>query len=284
MNQVYEYVTNQIIQQLERGNIPWKQSWASSGLPVNGISKKPYQGINPFLLMTTKYNNPNWFTYKQVEDLGGHVRKGEKSTMVIFWKKYAKEDQNKQEGEISNRDKEVLVLRYYRVFNYLQTEGLNQDKFESKDTIVFNPIESVEKIIREYKQLPTIVYNEQRAYYNPGQDIINMPRKESFKSETDYYQTLFHEMIHSTGHEKRLNRLQKKEASFGSSNYSKEELIAEIGASFLSGVSNISNNEQIEQSAAYIQGWLQALKNDKTMVVKAAAQAQKASDYIITTI
>jgi antirestriction protein ArdC len=275
MNKVYEIITDKIIEQLEKGVIPWKKSWSAGGLPKNGISNKEYNGINPFLLLVKGYNNPNWFTFKQIQDIGGNVRKGEKATMVIFWKKFTPATISDKEEE---ENKEHLVLRYYNTFNALQCEGL-PDKYYPKNNRVFNPIDVAEKIVKGYQNAPGIVHEEQRAYYRPSTDVVNMPRPESFSSEISYYQTLFHELTHSTGHENRLNRL-SKDASFGSQDYSKEELVAEMGASFLSGRAEIFNDTQLEQASAYIQGWLKALKNDKMLVVKAAASAQKAADYI----
>ncbi len=276
MSKVYDIITSQIIAQLEKGIIPWKKSWSTGGLPKNGISGKDYNAINPFLLLVKGYNNPNWFTFKQIQEAGGNVRKGEKATMVIFWKKFTPTQTCNDDEEVT----EHLVLRYYNVFNCEQTEGLNSDKYALK-THTNNPIKAADKIVTGYKIHggPKIEYHEQRAYYRPSQDIINMPKFNTFVDAISFYQTLFHEMIHSTGHESRLNRL-SKDAHFGSQDYSKEELIAEMGASFLSGHAGIFNNEQLEQAGAYIQGWLKALKNDKMMVIKAAAQAQKAADYI----
>lgn len=279
MATVYEIVTEQIIEQLNKGVIPWKKSW-QSGIPRNGISKKEYTGINPFLLSVRGYTNPYWFSFKQVGDAGGFVKKGEKSTLIIFGKTYTKPDPDKQEGEISIKELQShLVMRYYRVFNAEQCEGLDTEKYGTPKLQVFNRIEAAEKIVASYTNAPVIQHEEQRAYYMPRLDRVNMPKKETFIDELSYYGTLFHELIHSTGHESRLNR-EMKGLNEDKTDYSKEELIAEMGASYLSARAGIFNQSQLEQAGAYIQGWLKALKNDPQMVVSAAAKAQKASDYI----
>ena len=284
-NTVYEIITDRIIKQLEVGTIPWRQSW-KGGKPRNGASMKDYNGINTFLLSMMGYNNPHWFTFKQVNDMGGRIKKGEKGSVVIFWKVFTpagvRDDPNKKPGEISSNDlEEHRVLRYYHVFNYEQTEGLNAEKYGIKLS-AFNQIQAAESIINEYPAAPKIQHKEQRAWYAPVTDIVNMPAPESFVKPEFYYKTLFHELIHSTGHESRLNRVLKGNTGYRNADYSKEELIAEMGASFLSGRAGMFEHDQLEESAAYIAGWLKTLHNDKSLVVKAASQAQRATDYITT--
>ena len=288
---VYEIVTNQVIDLLEQGKIPWSKPWrgGSAGMPKNAISKKPYRGINVFLLAMTAdvkgYDSSYWLTYKQSTDLGGNVKKGEKSTLVIFWKLLDKPDSSKKPGEISGKSDSYMVLRYYNVFNIDQCENLDlsklpDDAIDDTPDIDFSPIESCENIVKHFIKRPEIFHNEQRAYYSPSKDLINMPKRETFTSEQSYYATLFHELTHSTGHERRLKRKGIMEkAAFGDNVYSKEELVAEMGAAFLCGFCEIDNT--IENTVAYLQGWLSKLKSDKRLVVQAAAQAQKAADYIL---
>ncbi len=273
MNKVYEIITEQIIAQLEKGIIPWKRAYLG-GMPKNGISMKEYNGINIFLLSVRGYANPFWFTFKQVQQLGGHIKKGEKGTPIIFWKKWIPAN-----PKDDDEDEEHLIMRYYYVFNFEQTEGLNAEKFTIKSR-TFSPITNAEQIVQNYHGAPSLQHKEQRAWYSTVTDIVNMPIPESFKASEFYYKTLFHELVHSTGHEKRLNRSLKGNTGFASAAYSKEELIAEMGASFLSGRAGIFQEEQLEQASAYIQAWLKELRNDKMLVVKAASQAQKAADYI----
>ena len=272
MNQVYSIITEQIIAQLEKGVIPWYRAYLG-GLPKNGISNKEYNGINIFLLSVRGYANPYWFTFKQVKDLGGNVKRGEKGTPIIFWKLYSKETEDSEEPE------EHRVLRYYYVFNFEQTDGLNAEKYTIKAGN-FSPIQNAEKIVQGYHGAPTLQHKEQRAWYSPVTDIVNMPAPESFVKPEFYYKTLFHELTHSTGHDSRLNRSLKGNTGYSNTDYSKEELVAEMGASFLSGRAGIFEIPQLEQASAYIASWLKELRNDKSLVIKAASQAQKAADYI----
>ena len=275
----YEIITNKIIERLEHGTVPWHQPW-STELPKNLASKREYRGINVFVLGSTGYANPYWLTYKQAKQLGGHIRKGEKSSPVVFWKWLEREQENPDTGE--KEAKNIPLLRYYNVFNIEQCEGIPEDKIpELENTRDFHPIDTAEKTVQDMPQRPIITHNEAQAYYRPSADVVNMPPAESFLSDEEYYSTLFHELTHSTGHESRLKRLNTdKLAAFGSKDYSQEELVAEMGAAFLSGHCQIENRT-IDNSAAYIQGWLRKLKNDKRLVVFAAAQAQKAADFIL---
>ena len=274
---VYKIVTDQILDKLENGDIPWHKPWVSES-PKNLISKKEYRGINTFLLSLQKYNSPYWVSYKQAQELGGNVKKGQKSTLVVFWKQVKIKDKENEES------KTIPLLRYYRIFNVSQCEG-----FENKIPAIdvnpnFQSIPKCENTVSNMQKKPDIRNQDQRAYYSPLDDFVNMPNKESFGKEEFYYSTLFHELGHSTGHKTRLNRKGLNTmAAFGSTDYSKEELIAEMTAAFLCGQHRIEQST-IDNSTAYIKSWLKVLKNDVKMVVVAAAQAQKASDYILNKI
>jgi len=172
------------------------------------------------------------------------------------------------------------MLRYYNVFNVSQCDGINVPDTETQPTIDFNPIEEAEKIVANMTKVPRITHIEQQAYYNRSSDHVNMPQKETFKGEAEYYSTLFHELTHSTGHESRLGRFQNQVSKFGDSNYAKEELIAEMGASYLCAMAGIVDRT-IDNSAAYIANWLTKLRNDKKLVVSAAGKAHAACDYIL---
>ena len=284
---VYQIVTDQVIELLERGEIPWSKPWRGgvAGMPKNAISRKPYRGINVFMLgMTAEfkgYDSPYWVTFKQARELGGSVRKGEKSSLVVFWKVLEKDNPKKPDTPDT-----FPVLRYYRVFNVAQCDSLNfsklpDDAVDDTPDLEFSPIAACENVLKHFIKRPNILHNEQQAYYSPQRDVINMPKPETFTDEQHYYCVLFHELTHSTGHERRLNRPGITDlAAFGSTCYSKEELVAEMGAAFLSGMCEITSHT-IENSAAYIQGWLRKLKSDSKLVVQAAAQAQKAADYIL---
>lgn len=270
----YQVITDRIVGLLEQGTVPWRQTWAGGGEAVSLVTKKPYRGINRLILNISGFASPYWATFNQISKRGGHVRKGEKSTPVVFWKWIEKEDP--ETGEKVERP----FLRYYRVFNLDQTEGIfvpGQDE----EPAAFNPIERCEQIIQGMPNKPMAQHREQRAWYSPALDLVNMPRPETFDSPETFYATFYHELSHSTGHMTRLNRPTLAEmAPFGSTDYSKEELIAEMTAAMLCGVSGISNRT-IDNSAAYIQNWLKRLQEDRRLVVQAASHAQRAADYIL---
>ena len=273
---VYQIVTDRIIDLLEDGVVPWHKPWAggSNQLPMNLVSKKAYRGLNVWLLSCFGYASPYWVSYKQATELGGQVRKGEKSTLVVYWKMFETIDKDTKEKKV------IPMLRYYNVFNVSQCDGINVPDTETQPTIDFNPIEEAEKIVANMTKVPRITHIEQQAYYNRSSDHVNMPQKETFKGEAEYYSTLFHELTHSTGHESRLGRFQNQVSKFGDSNYAKEELIAEMGASYLCAMAGIVDRT-IDNSAAYIANWLTKLRNDKKLVVSAAGKAHAACDYIL---
>ncbi|MBI3266941.1 MAG: DUF1738 domain-containing protein [Chlamydiae bacterium] len=274
---VYEIVTERILEKMKQGKIPWHQPWKGLELPKNLSTKRPYRGINIFSLILTDFSSPYWVTFKQASQLGGRIKKGSKGSLVVFWnwKEKEVEDQN---GEI--KIKKFPILRYYLVFNVEQTEGLERYIPQEKK-LDFTPIEQAERIAKGYKTCPEIKHETQRAFYRPSQDFINLPKKESFDSIEEYYSTLFHELTHSTGHEKRLNRKGISEIDhFGSQQYSKEELTAELGCAYLCGIVGIEN-KTINNSIAYLQNWIGRLQDDPKLLIRAASQAQKAVDYIL---
>ena len=286
---VFQIVTDQILDLLDKGTIPWRKPWKGgfAGQPKNVISKKAYRGINTFILSITAENagfdSPFWLSYKQAKSLGGNVKKGEKSSLVVFWRWIEKTETDVESGKVEL--KKIPFLRYYRVFNVAQCENLDLSKIpENPDNDIpdldFSPVNACEGIIGNFKDCPGIYHDQGAAYYQPSTDEVHMPKRENFSTVEDYYSTLFHEVTHSTGHETRLGRHDKdKSLHFGSETYSKEELVAEMGAAFLCGICDISNNT-VENSAAYIKGWSSKIKGDRKLVVHAAAQAQKATDYI----
>lgn len=281
MNKVYEIVTNKIIKMLEEGEIPWRKPWKVRK-PKNLITGREYRGINRLLLMNTEFNSPCWLTPKQVKEINGKVKKGQKPTFVVFWKLYDKEVINEEGERIIVT---IPVLRFYHVFNAEQCELPRkwQEKAELEENQVeVNQDEKIRKcyeIVKNMPNPPAIVNQGARAYYDPINDRVVVPIPSLFKSIEFYYATLFHELVHSTGHESRLNRIKKVE-HFGSEEYSREELVAELGAAFLCAETGISQ-PTIKDSAAYIQGWLKKLRNDKRLVIQAAAQAEKAVAYIL---
>jgi len=227
------------------------------------------------------FKSQYWLTYKQALDHGGVVRKGETGLPVVYWLKGTKKKKD-------NDEKGFMIPMYSTVFNLEQIEGMETVKSlaakRRQDRIDFKPIEACEQIVAGFKNRPEIRHKEQRGYYSAGPDYVNMPARNSFKTETSYYAVLFHELTHSTGHASRLERdSMKKHNPFGSHEYSKEELVAEMGAAFLCAKAGIDASE-IEQSAAYIKSWLKVLKDDPKFVLNAASLAQKAADHILGVI
>ena len=277
---VYGIITERILDQLEKGVVPWRKPWTTAGVvPTNLVSKKEYRGINVWVLMSQNYGSPYWVTYNQAKKLKGHVKAGEKGTPVVFWKWIEKEEKDKETGE--KKTKRFPFLRYYTVFNVEQTEGIDESKIPQVEKKEIDPIECCESVVEGMPNRPHIIHGGGSASYSPMLDTVQMPQRNQFHSAEGYYCTLFHELSHSTGHESRLNRKTiNVTASYGSEDYSKEELVAEMSAAFLSGHCGIEN-EVIDNNAAYIAGWMKAIADDKKLVVMAAAQAQKSADYIL---
>lgn len=266
----YDIITDKIISKLEEGVIPWLKPWKNGGAAVNWKTQKAYRGVNAFLLDPGEYA-----TLNQIKEAGGKVKKGAKSEIVTFWKML--EVENKE-----TKDKETVpLLRYYRVFEInTQVEGLTS----KRDTTTYEhyPIEEAEKIVQGYPSAPYFTFHSRRAYYQPDTDKINCPPLKDFPIKEEYYSTLFHEMVHSTGHKERLNRqgVAKSNITFGDQDYSKEELTAEMGATMLCGMAGIDQTT-IDNSASYIKSWLSKLKKDNKVIIQAAGQAQKAADLIL---
>ena len=269
---VYDQITARVIDLLNQGTIPWHKPWnVQRGFPRNFVSKKAYRGINVFLLHALNYESPFWLTYHQAQQLGAHIRKGEKACPVVFWKQLEIEDKDSHEIE------KVPMARFYYVFNVAQVDGLQGVPAAEGSALITKPAE----IVAQMPQRPEIKHGMAKAFYSPAGDYVGMPDHARFTSEDEFYSVLFHELTHSTGHESRLNRPTITEAAgFGSENYSKEELVAEMGAAFLCGQAGIAERT-LNNSAAYLQNWLEALKSDHKLIVQAAAQAQKAADFIL---
>ena len=268
----YAIVTERILAALTAGTVPWHKPWNATA--ANLVSKKPYRGINQFLLGMAPYASPYWLTFNQAKKLGGTVRKGEHSTIVVFWKWF------RPEGADDDA-KEIPWLRYYRVFNALQCDGL--DVPPPPDTaIVDNVVGTANAVVAGMKNPPHISVGGSLACYMPTFDRVEMPHPVSFTQPERFASTLFHELTHSTGHEKRLNRpeISRTGIVFADEEYSREELVAEMGAAFLSAHTGIELVTE-PASASYIASWIKVLKGDSRLVVSAAAQAQRAVDHIL---
>lgn len=275
-NNVYQIVTDRIIEQLEQGVIPWHKPWTGvRNKAFNRVSQKPYSLLNQMLLK----HDGEYASFKQWTDLGGKIRKGEKAEIIVFWKMLEVEEENK-DGELEK--KVIPYLRYISVFHISQVDGVKPLETPFHEV---EPIADADKIIIDYITREAINFNEQasnEAYYSPNRDTVVVPMKEQYQHINEYYSTTFHELIHSTGHKKRLNRLETSTvASFGSETYSKEELVAEIGSATLLNILEIETQRTFTNSVAYIQNWLIVLRNDNRFIISASSQAEKAIDYIL---
>jgi antirestriction protein ArdC len=279
MTNVYEIITDRIIKQLEQGSAPWRKPW-SAKLPVNLISQKPYRGLNVLTLASQGYPSRFWLTFNQANKLGGKIRKGEHSSPVIYWNVGEEREYTTREGE--TRVSKPFLLRYSNVFNLSQCEGIDLPASALQEARTNNPIEDCERIITGMPNRPTLERSD-KAWYAPSRDVVGMPSIGLFVSSEEYYSTLFHELTHSTGHKSRVGREGFESVqSFGSESYSKEELVAEMGAAMLCGVTGIENRT-LENSAAYLKTWIARLKSDSRLIVTAASAAKKAADYILGT-
>lgn len=319
----YQMVTDRIIEELEKGNIPWQKGWSGTAEGAyNYVSRKPYSLLNQLMLK----HDDAYLSFKQVEAKGGKVKKGAKAEAVVFWKMLPVEEE--VDGE--KKRKIIPMLRYYKVFWIGDTtlvmyevtweaETIDEDGesmtvtkskyfdtreeaeqfaqtvenakiFEPKVTDLeakpaeHEPIKEAETVIQEYLLRETeLTFENSRAsneaYYSPHLDKVVVPMLSQFEHAEEYYSTAFHELTHSTGNAKRLGRLTKS-AAFGSNDYSKEELVAELGAAMLVNQCGIETEKSFRNSAGYLQGWLKALKNDKRLIVSAAGKAEKAVKFI----
>lgn len=276
---VYELVTNRIIEQLENNIIPWEKPWSGTiDGAFNRVSKKPYSILNQMLL---KYDG-EYASFKQWKDLGGHIRKGEHSEIIVFWKMYPIKEKQDDGTEII---KTIPLLKYINVFHISQVDGV--EPLKQKVTHDIEPIDKAEKILNDYWNRENITIEHvkgDKAFYSPMFDKIQLPLFEQFKQSEDYYSTAFHESVHSTMKTSRCNRQEDRKGkvvSFASDEYSKEELCAEIGSAQLMNIVGIETTKSFRNSTAYIQSWLKVLRNDNKFIVSASSKAEKAVNYIL---
>ena len=271
---IYQTITDRIINQLEKGLIPWEKTWSGvSGGAFNRISRKPYSLLNQMLLS----KSGEYATFKQWQNLGGHIRKGAKAEMVVYWNIIEKEEINKDGEKVIVG---IPILKYYNVFYISDVEGVAPLEKPFSDV---QPVENAEQLINDYVTREHINYKEvvsDKAYYSPITDSVVVPTKKQYQNVNDFYAVAFHEINHSTGNKTRLNRITSV-AAFGSHEYSKEELVAEIGSATLLNLLGLETSKTFRNTAAYIQSWLKVLKNDNRFIVSAASKADKAVDYIL---
>ena len=280
---VYQIVTDRICEQIESGKLNWKKSWSLKDMPKNYVSGKQYRGINTLLLWAERRSSPYWMTYNQAAAAGGNVKKGEKSSLVVFYKPRVVKETDRSTGEEKTKTIGYL-LRYYRVFNWEQTEGVPEKLAEPGNQN--EQVRDCEQIIRSLMQHDLRVEHGNPAYV-PKKDCLQMPNLNEFRSSPHYYSAFHHELTHWTGHPSRVGRdsilryLESKTLEFGDEQYSQEELVAELGAAFMNSLTGIECDETDQNSAAYLQGWMSKLKSDPALIVRAAGQAQSAVDWIL---
>lgn len=281
----YEIVTDRILEQMSKGVIPWQRPW--HGVLDGAVSYstgRPYSLLNQMLL-----GRPGeYLTFNQIHELGGRIRKGAKAGMVTFVKTCLKnrgddasipddDDENTPEVE------RYRMLRFYNVFHIEDTEGI---KSRIKEVVKpsISPIQSAEEIVNGYvarTNLKLSIRKSNKAYYSPPLDEVVVPLLEQYDAPEEYYSTLFHELTHSTGHKSRLDREEGMHNMFGDHQYSKEELVAEIGAAMLCDRAGIESEKAFRNSVGYLQSWMEKLKNDDHLIVNAAAKAEKAAKFIL---
>lgn len=291
---VYQMVTDRVLEQIEQGIIPWHKPWSAAtlsedALAISYTSRKPYSFLNQMLLG----RNGEWLTFNQVKERGGNIKKGAHAGIVVFYKKYqVKKTKRVKDAEGNEVDKEVSstipVLKYYHVFHIDDCEGIESKiKVEEKPKeSKVQPIKRAEKIVKDYlKAQPLLkLHNDRpsnRAYYTPMWDEITVPMLSQYQEKEEYYSTLFHEMVHSTGHSTRLNREEGMGNKFASHAYSREELVAELGSAMLCTNIKIDTEVAFKNSVAYIKGWASKLKEDTKAIVWAVSRAEKAARYIL---
>lgn len=270
---IYQQITNQIIEELEKGAAPWVKPWrADATADKNVITGAAYRGINRLLLgmssMAKGYNSAEWGTYKQWQEKGYQVNKGEKSTHIVFFKNVAGKEKN-EEGESEGG---YALIKSYAVFNASQTNKEIEEVTATPD-VEFYFAGAEERMI---KTGAIISHGGDAAFFMPSQDRIQLPNKAAFDTPASYYATAFHELTHWTGAERRLDR-NLSAGRFGNPAYAFEELVAEIGAAYLCADYGIQGEMR---HAGYIQSWLTACREDEKAIFKAAALAQKSADYI----
>jgi antirestriction protein ArdC len=280
---LYAEITNRMIAELSAGNIPWIKPWrGENDLAISHTTGKPYSFLNQMLL---NFRPGEYLTFKQCSDEGGKIRRGEKGKMIVFWKWVDKKD-----GDVilmpDGREiiEQVPILKYYTVFHIDQTDSI-RPRWEkpANPSPALSPDARAEQIIQGYVARSGVTFiarQSNQAFYRPSDDTVVVPAMSQYDNIAEYYSCAGHEIVHSSGHPKRLNRITDI-AAFGSESYSKEELCAEMGSAFLVSIAGLETRESFRNSAAYIQGWLKALNDDKRLVVAAAGAAQKAVEFIL---
>lgn len=265
---VYAEVTERIVESLENGVAPWVRPWRADGPHRNGNSQRPYTGVNPWLLEIQGFGSREWFTYKGAKKVGGQVRKGERGTMVVFWKVITKDVEDKETGEVER--KKIFFLRHYFVFNREQIDGLPEEIIPEVEVPALEEIDAIVEATGA-----KIIYGGDRAAYSPFSDEIRMPERDRFEDSASFYAAEFHELGHWTA--PRVKR-ELPSDGFGTEAYAKEELVAEIASAYLSERVGLDGRLQHPE---YIAHWIKVLKEDERAIFSAAKQARIAAEYIL---
>ena len=281
--QICNEVTERILAELDKGVVPWRRPWTLAGLAKSHRSGEPYSALNQLIL---GLQGGEWATFNQIKQAGGSVKKGAKARKIVFWTMIDKDSGAKVDENERANGRLIPVLRRYNVFHLGDVEGVAPKHMkEERFPNVVNPIENAEKVWRDYCRRENIAVHSDgyrnKALYRPGEDLIELPDAAQFSDVAKYYSTVFHECVHSTGASDRLKRDMSGEQ--GTKKYAQEELVAEIGAAILCSALGLTTDESLNNSAAYVQSWRDAISKDNTLVIIAAGRAQKAVEYILGT-
>ncbi len=275
---IYETVTARILNQLAAGQVPWRKTW-KTGLPKSLATAKEYRGINILVLGCTEYTSPYWLTYREAQRQGGHVRKGQRATPVVYWKWRTLEELARRAELTGQQQIAPCVPFVSAVFNLDQVEGVARPDDDVQPRLD-DRVQLADQMLDVMPDKPEIVHAIiAQPAYSPRLDRVTLPHLSQFESADEYYATLFHELVHSSGHPRRLNRFAEAEGD-RVEKYSFEELVAEFGAAFLCGFAGIQNPDTEMLQASYIEGWARVFRQDSRILVRAASAAQRAADFI----
>ncbi|WP_343616952.1 zincin-like metallopeptidase domain-containing protein [Novosphingobium sp.] len=287
--QLYDEVTAKIIAQLEAGRFPWVQPWGkpqgggaglAPGLPHNALTGRAYSGVNVLLLWGSviefAYPSQGWLTFKQALEAGGNVRKGEKGVSVVYADRFTPQAEKERAQQSGGDARSIPFLKRFTVFNIAQCEGLREGLFSDPEPLPEREIVPVAEEVIAASGIPFRIGGA-KAFYVPSQDYVQVPPQPAFFEQVNFYRTALHELCHGTGHSSRLDR--KILNPFGSKDYAREELVAEMGSAFLCAALGIVPTVR---HADYLGAWLEVLREDNRAIFRAASQASKAADWLLT--
>ncbi|HZV11552.1 MAG TPA: zincin-like metallopeptidase domain-containing protein [Novosphingobium sp.] len=282
---MYDEVTAKIIAELEAGRFPWVQPWgrvggSAPGLPRNALTSRAYSGVNVLMLwgavIEQGFPSQSWLTFKQALEAGGNVRKGEKGTTVVYADRFTPEAEMQRAHDRGEEARSVPFLKRFTVFNVAQCEGLRPGLAADPEPLPERQIVPLAEDVIAASGVPFRIGGA-KAFYVPSADYVQVPPQPAFFEQINYYRTCLHELTHATGHETRLARDLRN--PFGSKDYAREELIAEMGSAFLCAALGI---EPTVRHADYLACWLEVLREDNRAIFRAASAASKAADWLLT--